>query len=282
MSNSERELKIRRILVALDASPHSLAALEAAAELAADLEAELLGLFVEDINLLRLAELPFARESGFFSLTSRPLSSRYMQRQLRAQAQRARQALALLAERSDVSWSFRVARGAIAAELLSAAAEADLTILGKAGWSLTRRRRLGSTARQVLVQSERLTLILQHGACLEMPALVVYDGSPTAARALNVAVHLMRGKEGELIVLLLSAGPAAAQELRTEVLEWLHKEGLKARFHWMAEDDVQRLIALIQEEESGVLVLPGQLAWVQDEAFLTLLEQIECPVLLVR
>jgi nucleotide-binding universal stress UspA family protein len=282
MSNSERELRIRRILVALDASPHSLAALEAAAELAADLEAELLGLFVEDVNLLRLAELPFARESGFFSLTSRPLSSRYIERQLRAQAQRARQALALLAERSDVPWSFRVARGAIAAELLSAAAEADLTILGKAGWSLTRRRRLGSTARQVLVQSERLTLILQHGACLELPALVVYDGSPTAARALNVAAHLMRGKDGELVVLLLSAGPAAAQELRTQVVEWLDKEGLKARFHWMAEDDVQRLIALIQEEESGVLVLPGQLAWVQDEAFLTLLEQIECPVLLVR
>jgi nucleotide-binding universal stress UspA family protein len=282
MTSSERKLRIRRILVALDASPHSLAALEAAAELAADLEAELLGLFVEDINLLRLAELPFARESDFLSVTSRPLNSRYMQRQLRAQARRARQALATLAERSQVSWSFRVVRGAIAAELLAAAAEADLTILGKAGWSMTRRRRLGSTARQVLVQSERLTLILQHGACLELPALVVYDGSPTAEKALNVAARLMQGKEGELVVLLLSAGPTTAQELHTQVIEWLDKEGLQARFHWMAEEDVQRLIDLIQDEESGVLVLPGQFPWLQDEAFLTLLEQIECPVLLVR
>ena len=33
MNESEHELVIRRILVALDASPHSLSALEAAAEL---------------------------------------------------------------------------------------------------------------------------------------------------------------------------------------------------------------------------------------------------------
>ncbi|MBK7177644.1 MAG: universal stress protein [Chloroflexi bacterium] len=55
-------MKIQRILVALDASPHSLAALEAAIDLAERLDAELQGLFVEDINLLRLAQLPFARE----------------------------------------------------------------------------------------------------------------------------------------------------------------------------------------------------------------------------
>jgi nucleotide-binding universal stress UspA family protein len=47
---------IRRILVALDASPHSFAALEAAAHLAAHLEAELFGLYVEDENLLRGAD----------------------------------------------------------------------------------------------------------------------------------------------------------------------------------------------------------------------------------
>ena len=49
----------RRILVALDASAHSHAALAAAVALAARLHAEIEGLFVEDINLLRLAELPF-------------------------------------------------------------------------------------------------------------------------------------------------------------------------------------------------------------------------------
>ncbi|MGB7837261.1 MAG: universal stress protein, partial [Terrimicrobiaceae bacterium] len=58
-------MNIRRILVALDASAHSRAALEAACELALGLDAELSGLFVEDINLLRLAQLPFASEISY-------------------------------------------------------------------------------------------------------------------------------------------------------------------------------------------------------------------------
>src|SRR5512143_1804987 len=51
-----------RIWVALDESPRSAAALTAAADLAAGLDAELAGLFVEDISLQHLIGLPFARE----------------------------------------------------------------------------------------------------------------------------------------------------------------------------------------------------------------------------
>ncbi len=47
----------RRILIGLNSSPTSLRGLAAAAEMAARLDAELVGLFVEDDNLLRLAEL---------------------------------------------------------------------------------------------------------------------------------------------------------------------------------------------------------------------------------
>ena len=54
---------VRRILVALDASPHSHAALEEAAALAKPLQAELAGVFVLDAELLRLSALPVARET---------------------------------------------------------------------------------------------------------------------------------------------------------------------------------------------------------------------------
>ena len=59
MNEGQGEVTIQRILVAVDASPPSFAALEAAVELAATLGAELIVLFVEDIALLRLAESPF-------------------------------------------------------------------------------------------------------------------------------------------------------------------------------------------------------------------------------
>jgi nucleotide-binding universal stress UspA family protein len=276
------EPAIRRILVALDASPHSLAALEAAAELAAGLKAELLGLFVEDINLLRLAELPFAREMGVFSTTRRRLDILEVERELRAQASRARRALAIAAGRAQVPWSFRVARGVIAAELLAAASEADLVILGKVGWSPTGRRHMGSTARAVLSQATCLTLILQEGVRLSLPILVVYDGSTIAQKALSAAIRLVRGKNGYLTVLILADGPDAARELQTNVAKWLRERGLEARYRWLVGADVRHLPRIVDSEGCGMLVLPGQHSRVQSQGLLVWLDEVTCPVLLVR
>ena len=90
MNEQNEELTIRRILVALDASHHSLAALEAAAELAAGMEAELQGIYVEDVNLIKLAGAPGAREVRYPYIDAGRLSRERMERQLRAQAAQAR------------------------------------------------------------------------------------------------------------------------------------------------------------------------------------------------
>ena len=122
-------MKIRRIIIGLEPAPRSRATLEAAARLAAQLEAELVGLFVENINLLHFAALPFAREVGFASASRRALDLEGMERSLRGLAREARQMLAAVAGRVPVRWSFRVARGTAAGELLAAAADADLVIV---------------------------------------------------------------------------------------------------------------------------------------------------------
>ncbi|HSC94158.1 MAG TPA: hypothetical protein VLC73_04260 [Burkholderiales bacterium] len=120
--------KIRRVIVGLDPLQQSRALLEAAAELAGEIQAELLGLFVENQDLLHFAGLPFAREVGFESATRRTLDVGSMERTLRALAKEARQALESVAGPTQVQWSFRVVRGAPAAELLAAAEESDLVI----------------------------------------------------------------------------------------------------------------------------------------------------------
>jgi K+-sensing histidine kinase KdpD len=120
--------KIRRIIVSLEPAPRNWAVLEAAARLAGRMEAELVGLFVENINLLHFAGLPFACETGFASATKRDLDVEGMERSLRALAREAHQSLAAVAGRVPVRWSFRVTRGLVAAELLAEAAESDLVI----------------------------------------------------------------------------------------------------------------------------------------------------------
>jgi nucleotide-binding universal stress UspA family protein len=279
--DEERERRIRRILVALDVSPHSLSALEAAAELAVQLQAELLGLFVEDVDLLRLAQLPDSREMGSLSSQPRELDSQYLERQLRAQARRARRALARRAERSKVPWSFRVARGAITAELLAAAADADLTILGKSGLSRPGRR-LGSTARQMLLQTDRQTMFFERGARLGMPVLIVYDGSPAAQRALAAATQLLRAVERQLTVLTLAADEEAARAVEARAARWLKNEGLEAHFRWLSHADPRGIVDVIQSEGCQVVVLPKSVAGMPEEVVTQLLETLDCPVLFVH
>lgn len=118
----------RRIVVLLDASAAGKAALAAAAARAAELEAELLAVFVEDVDLLHLAGLPFAREIGFPSATRRELDASAMERALRQIADEARRSVAEIAKRMPLQWSFQIARGALSTQMLAAAAEADLVI----------------------------------------------------------------------------------------------------------------------------------------------------------
>ena len=101
MSQRQGGFTLRHILVALDASTHSLAAVEAAADLAAAMQAEMEGLFIEDINLIRLASLPCTREVRH-TASMASLDLEQMERALKAQASEARQALAAAARRAHV------------------------------------------------------------------------------------------------------------------------------------------------------------------------------------
>jgi len=110
----------RRILVGLDASQASLAAVEAAAALARRVGAELAGLFVEDEDVLRLAALAF----GVVRVPSgarEALDLRTAQAEQRALAARAREALERAAAGQRLACSFTVARGRVVAEVLAAA-----------------------------------------------------------------------------------------------------------------------------------------------------------------
>lgn len=130
-------MTLRRIVVGLDAGPRDRTTLEAAAQLAARMQAELVGLFVEDIDLLHLAGLPFAREVGYPSAALRPLDVAAMERALRATAQEVQRTLAAIAGRAPLSWSFRIARGAVMTELRAAAAEGDIVVT--CAWRVTPR-----------------------------------------------------------------------------------------------------------------------------------------------
>jgi nucleotide-binding universal stress UspA family protein len=271
--------QIRRILVALDASAPSLSALRAAGEIAAEHRAELVGVFVEDVNLVRMAALPVTREIGQMSGRIRELDERTMARQLRGLALRAERALAQEAGRRQVHWSFSVSRGTIGAELWGAASEADLVVMGRAGWSS--RRTAGSSVEAVLTSGMRRTLVIGAGARLQPTWLVVYDGSEMADRGLQSARLLAKSKGGYLTVAIARPNPKQARRLQRMVAEQLRPYRLEVRYRWLHRSDSRALAELVATEQGCVLVLSADAPQLQDRPLPEVLGAFHCPVLIV-
>ena len=282
MDKDNQELTIRRILVALDASTHSLAALEAAAGLAASVGAELIGLFVEDENLVHLAGLPFAHEVRSPSADRRPMSSDKMEQELRLQAAQARRALEEAAERVQAKWRFQIVRGQVTASVLNAALEADLLAMGRVSRPLLSHSHLGSTARDVSVRTKSSVLLMEQGSDLSYPVMVTYDGTPAGRQALDTAARIARTSGDNLSVLLLGDSAEAVELLRKEVAGRLGQEYLRARTHWLPRATVESLAGMIQAVDDCVLVLGGENPLLEADAIQDLLDKTDCPVLLVR
>lgn len=282
MNQGYKEFSVRRILVPLDAAEHSQAALETAAEIAALQDAELEGLYVEDINLLQLCELPFAREVSMFGSVVRQLSRPDVERQLRIMARRVYRALAAAAERHKVRWKFRVARGGVPAEILAAAENADLTILGKAGWSRLLQPKMGSTVRTVVARGRGLTLIMQQGVRFEARASVVFTGSALAEKAVSIAASLGKVKGLDLLVLLLGRDPKDNERLRQLAGEIVSHQGVQASFQGIRENTSEALVRAVHSAAPGPVFIPCDAPGFQGDALQGLINRLNTPVFLVR
>ncbi len=276
---------IRRILVALDTSTDSLAALETAVKLAAILQAELVGLFVEDVNLLRLAELPFSRETRYH--TTADLTTVGLEHELQLLASQARRALMEAAELRSVPWDFRVVRGQVTPELLAAALEADLLTLGKASRAIWRQR-LGSTALAAATQTQRSVLLAGRSSHDHRPVLVTYDGTPTSHQALTFAAGLAQANNAALTVLVVGEDSAVSHQLGIEAADQLAATSpnlpgkLHLNYRRLPQATVESLVTAVELEGGGALVLGGGEWLLQAEAVQALLDQLNCPVLLVK
>jgi nucleotide-binding universal stress UspA family protein len=173
----------RRIVVALDTSAYSLAALRAATELAAMLDIEIEGIFVEDINLLYLCGFPFNQEIGSYTATTRRLENATIERQLRSLATNIYEAMNRVILHRPVRWTFHVRRGSVVNELLAATESAELLSIGRSGQA--RRRSLGSTAATLVQRSHRPVLVLDENGGLVYPLMAIYTGSETSKRVLQ-------------------------------------------------------------------------------------------------
>ena len=244
--NSEalQRQQARRVLAMLDASRHSLAALQAAVELAHAHQAELVALYVEDENLLRSADFPFAREVGARTGLARPLTASAMEATLARQLRQVSRALESAATGRSIRYSLQVSRGSVVAATLAQVGPADMLVLGKAGLSAyCGGVRLGSTCRALLLQAPCMVLVYDEKAPLRPgPLRVLSQPVPPELLQLplcNAVEPLQARSAQELERQLQRAGSGALL---------LHR----AEFIALADEDAQ----LLAKIPVPVIVLP--------------------------
>jgi nucleotide-binding universal stress UspA family protein len=249
------------ILVALDASPHSRAALAAAVELATALHLELRGLFVEDIGLLHLCGLPFGQEIGSFTAKPRRLEQTHMEHEFRIQASLLRKIMADVAGQQRIAWSFQVVRGAVTDHVLAAATSAQIVSLGRVGHSPG--KRIGSTARAVARQTQRPVVIQSTNRKLAGPFTVVHTGTMAAGNAVALALRLADQDHSPLTILVFSDLPADQLERQ------LANAGGEAYIHRVA--DLRDLVVDLRGATIGTVILPVDVAAWLDEVSVTVI-----------
>lgn len=186
----------RRVVVAFDSTRASRTALDLSASLASMFGAELAGLFIEDVNQLRLGALPFTRLTGPGPV-SRDIDVRTIERSMRRAAGEARASLMRLAERpaAPVPWSFRVVRGAVSQELGAAAETEDLIVVDETT--------LGPAARAALAAGRTSVLCLCSSTPRANDVLVMYGETDPDRRAIAMAVRVAHAT-GRTLTLLVT------------------------------------------------------------------------------
>ncbi|MCP5370234.1 MAG: hypothetical protein H6907_00750 [Hyphomicrobiales bacterium] len=158
-------VRYRRVVLALDSSGDGAEALDLIAALAARLGADISGLFVEDIDLLRLAALPGTRVVSTLSRGAGQISPATIERSLRGRMALVRRAMEEAARRRRVSSSFEVRQGRVVTEAVGAAGESDLVVINLARGHVPggRVQGMGEVAAAFAAGNARALLLLRRG-----------------------------------------------------------------------------------------------------------------------
>lgn len=248
------EVLMRRVLVLLDASRTGLAAVETAARMAAQAQAELTGLFVEDAALLRSAALPFAREINLVSASLRPLSTAEVERRLRAQAAALRVQLESTAQRFSVHWSLQVSRGEVNAATVGATQPDDVLIVQVGPPTGIQRGHRGAQVAALASLAQCPVLVLTGPAKLSasQEIAVLIDDASSENTALPRAGIMARAEHRALAVL---GAPCAHPAKRTSaVRDWLRAHRLSATVTTLPSDQISALIAAMRPTSGRTLV----------------------------
>ncbi len=188
---------IRKIAVAFDPASSAPALLEAAAEIAASLGAELEALFVDDPDMTRLSQLPFGSIVSPFSGKTERLDAPALLLRRAGPAARSRAALQRLAQFYRFSYTVRELHGRAMAEAASETS-AELIVVASFHGKFGGMRCIDEEALGLAAVSARSVFLISQYPVSVRRLLVVGDDGASGVRATAIAARIaQRYPEGD-------------------------------------------------------------------------------------
>ena len=206
MTRKSKPLRLERIAVALSAPESKATILDTINILAADNDGEITYVFIEDPDLIRAAQLPFAVEVCRATNVTRRIDSSELERGLRERARELKQSVRQAAERTGTKWSFEVVRQRTASAVLELTKTTDITFL--AASSIISHGQRSVPNRGVMMHADP-----SPGDTV----VVVIDRSAAGTRAVAVARKLARARDLILSGVVVAASQAGIDRIQSQL-----------------------------------------------------------------
>ncbi|MFY0610823.1 MAG: hypothetical protein JXQ99_04795 [Hyphomicrobiaceae bacterium] len=272
----------RRIVVGLKAAADIDRSVEAATTLAAAIQAEVVGLYVEEDGLLSLAALPFARVIGHGEGRSERLTEAAMAKAIARGAVTSRKVLSAHAEKASVNWSFTVEQGELASKMRGVLAAGDFLVLS------SNHRGFGT---EDLLNELRSAPRRLHGVVLAVsgkakrptgPVIAIDDGDAAGRGTVTLASHIASVLGVPLCLFTVASSNSEADRIVARARS-LAKATQKIETHRLPIGASQMIASAIAKFQPSFVVADQEgEPFGDDAAARALLRTVGAPVLLLR
>ncbi len=245
---------IKALLVPLDSSQYSRTATAQAVMLARSLGARLTGLYVMDVRYLEMppyVDYSFAVEAVTPVVVPSEIREGFLQKSERILSE-----FRETAKSADLAVETRLEEGVPSQVIAELGRSHDLVVMGKRGehakWG---RDLLGSTAEQVARRSPTPVLLVEAEPRPLEKAVVLFDASPPANRALKLAAELTGALGLKLGVLTADDDASRAAAVQRQAAAYLEPLGLSVEYSMRPGRAAKAAAGYVEAQEVDLVVL---------------------------
>ena len=125
-------------------------------------------------------------------------------------------------------------------------------------------------------------MALQHGAIIERPVVVVFDGGEVSQTAISLTSRLAQQDHNALIVLFPEVDDHRYQQLYKQLMEKLNDVALQIHPVRLTGNTVAQILQVIKQHHGRILLLESGRSFLTNDQTQELVMQADIPIILLR